>query len=196
MHQVKSKEGGEHCNLNPIFKCVSTNMCTVCLSTFASNICAKHHLGASYLQGRCMPGQNASDWPISARGCAPWHCSLCEFVGHDLAQLVQHQCSHLPTPLPVTNFVEHAGDFGWNRRDGGFRGNSCRKSGEERSGEHWGRGGRQRVERRAEAGQARYRVQEAHGLDWSKCCSLLHRAGETSKGLCWTLCSETRRTRW
>lgn len=144
MHQVKSGEGGEHGNLNPIFRCVPAYMCPVCHSTFASNICAKHHLGASYLQGRCVLGRSSFEWEVSGIGSSPWHCKLCEFVCEDLAQLSVHYCVHLPSPLPVTNFP----DAGYSGGGGPFAGRCLnrrrRKQGEEGQGEHRGRRGGQK----------------------------------------------------
>jgi len=125
MHQVKSGEECERGNLHPVVRCSSANMCH---STFASNICAKHHLGASYLHGSCIPGRSTFDWEVFGSASAPWKCELCECVCENFfsfqrttANIFRFPCQLLTFQMPATLDAEELSQADASTRGSGPR---------------------------------------------------------------------------
>ena len=75
MHQLRSRGGGEHGQQHPVFRCIHTNMCPVCRSTFSTPCIAKQHLYWAYIKGYCKVDLSTFSWPLRDPKCL--QCSTC-----------------------------------------------------------------------------------------------------------------------
>ena len=177
--------GGSHGDFSYYARCVVTNECPACRSSFAFQKTAKAHLCRAFRRGFCATESAHAVYPVVPPKLVCPACKLNTFV--DLAQLQTHICEqHFPF-VPVRAPPRAAGDGGpevadpqtRGRRRRGHRSAARRQSqasDQERrrpaSRGVWGsaqrrrcsRGGRRQQDRQAET-QPAPRPSQGHGLE-------------------------------